>query len=222
MTAMRVNELEFGSLLTYTPRGNSPSADHAHEFMIALKTERFVEDSNGKPVPMSEWVAETIQRNMTTLPFAPFFQPNTILVPTPKSSLMKPDTLWVPERIASALAKIGLGERVQSCLTRVRPVPKAATSLPSNRPTPLDHYNSLRVVGTIFQPQEIVLIDDIITRGATLLGAANRLVDAFPETQIRALVAMRTISNPDKFKELFDPCVGIIELQNNGETLRRP
>jgi len=57
--------------------------------MIALKNERFVEDpTNAKVVLMSEWVAETIKRDRATLPFSSFFQPNTILVPAPKSSLM--------------------------------------------------------------------------------------------------------------------------------------
>ena len=72
------------------------------------------------------------------------------------------------------------------------------------------------------KPDEIVLIDDIVTRGATLLGPANRLADVFPQTRIRAFAAMRTISNPDEFNELYDPCVGTIELRESGDTLRRP
>ena len=219
---MRLTKLEFGALLTYTPRGYSVKIQDAREFMIALKNERFVEDpQNGKLVLMSEWIAKTIQRNMTTLPFASFFQPNTILVPTPKSSLMKPDTLWVPMRIASALARIGLG-KVLPCLTRIKSVPKATSSLPKDRPTPAEHYKSLRVDGSLSKPDEIVLVDDIITRGATLLGAANLLADAFPQTRIRAFAAMRTISNPSEFDKLYDPCIGTIELRESGDTLRRP
>lgn len=222
MTAMRINELEFGSLLTYTPRGNSPSATHAKEFMIALKTEKFIEDSTGKPVPMSEWVAKRIQQNRQNLPFMDFFRQNTILVPTPKSSLMRPDTLWVPKILASALVKAGFGKEVQPCLIRVRPVAKASTSLPWDRPMPLEHYRSMRVQGIISQPEQIVLIDDIITRGATLIGAANRLSRAFPETQIRAFAVMRTISNSNEFVQLNDPCIGNITLRSFGDTIRRP
>ena len=219
---MRITKLEFGALLTYSPRRYSVKIQDAREFMIALKNERFVEDpQNGKLVLMSEWIAKTIQRNMTTLPFASFFQPNTILVPTPKSSLMKPDTLWVPMRIASALARIGLG-KVLPCLTRIKSVPKATSSLPKDRPTPAEHYKSLRVDGSLSKPDEIVLVDDIITRGSTLLGAANLLADAFPQTRIRAFAAMRTISNPSEFDKLYDPCIGTIELRESGDTLRRP
>lgn len=222
MTAMRINELEFGSLLSYTPRGNSPNSNHAREFMIALKTEKFIEDSNGKPVPMSEWVAKKIHQNKTNLPFMHFFQQNTILVPAPKSSLMRPDTLWVPKILASALVKAGFGKEVQACLTRVSAVPKASTSAARNRPMPLEHYRSMRVVGTLSQPEQIVIIDDIITRGATLIGAANRLSKAFPETPIRAFAAMRTISNANEFDNLNEPCIGNITLRSFGDTLRRP
>jgi len=219
---MRIPKLQFSALLSYTPQGYSPSALHARDFMIALKNERFVEDpTSAKVVLMSEWVAETIQRDRAKLPFSSFFQPNTILVPTPKSSLMKPDTLWVPMRIASALARIGLG-KVLPCLTRIKSVPKAASSLPKDRPTPAEHYKSLRVDGSLSKPDEIVLVDDIITRGSTLLGAANRLADAFPQTRIRAFAAIRTISNPGEFDKLYDPCIGTIELRESGDTLRRP
>lgn len=223
MTVMKITELEFGSLLSYTPKGSSPSSIHARNFMILLKSEGFVEKpTTGKSVLMSEWVAETIRQYGKSLPFEHFFQPTTILVPTPKSSLMRPDTLWVPEKIASALAAKNIGARIQPCLNRVRPVPKAATSLAWNRPLARDHYKSLRVEGTISKPDEIILVDDVVTRGATLIGAANRLADAFPDSKIRAFAVMRTISNPNEFNQLIDPCIGSIELRAFGDTIRRP
>lgn len=135
---------------------------------------------------------------------------------------MRPDTLWVPERIASAITKMGFGNKVISCLARTQSVPKAVSSLAKDRPKAIDHYKSMNVTRILSNPDEIILVDDVVTRGATLLGAANLLADAFPETTIRAFAAMRTISNPDEFNRLYDPCVGTIELQNNGDTLRRP
>ena len=99
---MQLSQLEFGTLLSYAPRGDSPEILHSKDVMVALKRDGFVGEP---PILMSEWVARTIQRGRTALPFASFFQPNTILVPTPKSSLMQPNTLWVPERIATALVK---------------------------------------------------------------------------------------------------------------------
>lgn len=171
---------------------------------------------------MSQWIAKTIQLNRAALPFASFFQPNTVLVPVPKSSLMRPDSLWVPLRIASALVGMGLGKTVAPCLIRMKPVAKAAFSVPQARPTVVEHYESLSVQGHLSELDDILLVDDIITRGATLLGAANRLIDAFPHVRIRGFASMRTVSNPDEFEALYAPYIGTIELRPSGDTLRRP
>lgn len=135
---------------------------------------------------------------------------------------MQPNTLWVPMRIATALVKMGLGKEVVSCLVRDDPVPKAASSVPNERPTAIQHYESMSVQGLLSTPDEILLVDDVVTRGATLLGAANRLADVFPQTRIRAFATMRTISNPNEFEKVLVPCVGTIELRGSGDTLRRP
>jgi phosphoribosylpyrophosphate synthetase len=68
---------------------------------------------------------------------------------------------------------------------------------------------------------EILLIDDIVTRGATFLGAANRLIDALPHAHIRAFAIMRTISEPSAFVHIRDPRIGTIQLRNN-EAYRIP
>src|SRR5437773_4962648 len=47
---------------------------------------------------------------------------------------MQRDSLWVPERISTALVKVGLGKESIPLLVRETPVPKAAWSKPSERP----------------------------------------------------------------------------------------
>src|SRR5437867_12301165 len=99
---------------------------------------------------------------MAELRFASFFQKNTVLVPVPSSSLMQPNSLWVPNRIASALVKRGLGREVVPCLVRKTPVRKAAFSKPSERPTPKEHLESIADQGRISEtfPDQILLGDD--------------------------------------------------------------
>lgn len=218
---MQLSTLEFGALLSYSPRGESPEIRNSKRLMTALKSDEFIK-AGTRGITISQWVAQTIKQKKDELPFGSFFQPTMILVPTPKSTLMRPDTLWVPDRLARALVNIGLGSEVAQCLKRIKPVPKATLSEPSERPTAIQHYESMSIQGSLSQPDEIVLIDDIVTRGATLLGAANRLADAFPGTLIRAFAAMRTISNPAEFESWVRPCTGIIELRESGDTLRRP
>jgi hypothetical protein len=64
-------------------------------------------------------------------------------------------------------------------------------------------------------------VDDIITRGATTLGGASRLHEAFPKARIRAFAAMRTMTPPSEFKGITDSCVGVITLMGI-DTYRRP
>jgi len=58
---------------------------------------------------------------------------------------MQRDTLWVPERISTALVKVGLGKESIPLLVRETPVPKAAWSKPSERPKAKDHIGSMSV-----------------------------------------------------------------------------
>lgn len=217
---MLLPSLSFGSLLTYTPRGTSVAQRNSKTFCLALKTDEYL-PIEPKPILMTDYISDIIKDNLTQLPFAGFITNKTILVPTPKSSLIKPDSLWVPQRLTRALANRGLGRAVVECLNRVTAVQKAATSQASERPKATDHYASLEVIGALSEPEEILLIDDVITRGATLLGAASRLKEAFPQANIRGLAMVRTISQPDRFVKILDPCVGTIELSGMG-TIRQP
>ncbi len=137
---------------------------------------------------------------------------------------MKPDTLWVPDRIARAMVANGLGREVVQCLSRAVAVPKSATSDAPNRPKPMRHFETMAIQGRIStSPTEVLLVDDIVTRGATMWGAANRLAEAFPSARIRGFAAVRTISNPNEFEDLYRPVVGTIEFrEETQDTLRRP
>jgi len=189
--------------------------------MLAIKTDHVLDQP---PILPSEWIARTVKQYMPSLPFAAFLTSNSILVPVPSSSLMKEDTLWVPDRIAKALVAKGVRKEVVACLSREIAVPKSATSDAPDRPKPLRHFETIAIQERISQPpDEILLVDDIVTRGATMWGAANRLAEAYPEALIRGFAAVRTISNPYEFEELYRPVKGTIEFRDDlQDTLRRP
>ena len=151
-----------------------------------------------------------IKNNLEKLPFANFFKVNPVLVPTPNSSLTKADTLWVPQRLATALVNNGLGKKVSSCLQREKPLRTFHTN--ADRPKAHEHYNSMSVQKELSEPDEILLIDDFITKGATFIGAANKLADAYPTANIRAFAGIKTISKPEKFRKIYDPCIGKIKI----------
>ena len=189
--------------------------------MLAIKADDYV---GQPPIPMSQWLAQTVKQELSKLPFIHFFSPNTVLVPVPSSSLMQPGTLWIPDRIARSFVAVGVGRQVLACLARTKPLRKAAMSDASSRPTPAEQYETMGVQGTVQgTPKELVLVDDIITRGATFLGAANRLAEAFPSAEIRGFAAMRTISDSSEFESYYKPEKGWIRYrEETGDTLRRP
>jgi len=213
---MKISVVSFGSLLTYTPRGNLTEHFRSRTVMRNLKNDEVLTSGN----LMSTAIAQTLRNDHKNYPFSDYFNEKTMLVPTPKSSLPQRDELWVPQRITSALENQGLGIN-EACLTRVTPLPRSSTSLASNRPKAIQHYDSLQVGESLLEPKEIVLVDDVITRGATAMGAVNRLIEAFPKASIRVFAAMRTMSNPDEFSKIIEPCVGTISLVGE-DTFREP
>lgn len=78
--------------------------------------------------------------------------------------------------------------RGEDCAAR-----KSATAAPGARPTVSRHYESFIVERSSIPPQSIVLIDDVVSKGRSLLAAASRVHEAFPRAQIRVFALVRTM-----------------------------
>ena len=68
---------------------------------------------------------------------------------------------------------------------------------------------------------KLTLIDDVITRGRTLLAAAGRLREAFPRAEIRAFALLRTLGPSETLRQVLDPCEGEIRW-TSGDARRCP
>ncbi len=107
-----------------------------------------------------------------------------------------------------------MGGSVWAGIERRFPVRKSATALNADRPTVRQHYESFAVavysMGTRhpLEPVKFVLVDDVITKGRTILAAAARLHDAFPNADIRAFALIRTMGFVAKIDDPLDPCQG--------------
>src|SRR5262249_37365471 len=143
--------------------------------------------------------------------FSDFLGADVILVPTPGSARLRTGALWTPARICDALVDQGLGERVLACLHRHTAVPKSAVSAPKDRPKAQKHFDTIGVDPPELGIEKLTLVDDVVTRGATLIGAANRLAMAYPKATIRAFALLRAISDGD-ITTFRDPREGVISL----------
>ncbi|MFZ1868780.1 MAG: phosphoribosyltransferase [Steroidobacteraceae bacterium] len=142
-----------------------------------------------------------------------------VLVPVPGSApVQRAD--WVGERLAWCLKEVGLAAEVWPVLRRRHPVRKSAFAAAGERPTVLEHYASFALWGRASvdpcrlagKPRgsglQLTLVDDVITRGRTMIAAASRLREAFPVAQIRAFALLRTLRPDEMLRQVFDPCEG--------------
>lgn len=210
-----IERLDYASFFAYTPKPKFDHARQAKDSMLALKCDKADLDGTCQSAHLARLMSQQLKKYNFD-----FFKNKPVLVPVPKSSPIRPGDLWVPQRVAKNMVEEGLGRAVQPYLKRHTVVRKSAFSSPSNRPKALDHYNSLSVEA-LTDVDDLVLVDDVVTRGATFLGAASRIKERFPNARIRAFALICTRTDPAEFSTFVDPAVGHIELKAR-ESYRRP
>jgi hypothetical protein len=143
------------------------------------------------------------------------------LVPVPGSRSTRPRgaAAW---QLALALRALGLGQQLWPGLVRQAPVRKSATALPGARPTFEEHYDSFAVEAVPGAgAARLILVDDVITRGRTLLAAAARLRSACPHADVRAFAMVRTLGYLSGLDRLRSPCTGVVYWAG-GDVRREP
>lgn len=190
----------------------------AWKAMIGLK---------GSDPAIIDLVAQRLSEQLAAGRFEGFFGDETLLIPAPghapsQSEAQQSNTL----DLAKAMERYGLG-KARRWLSRVRKVPKAAWAQPGQRPTPLDHYKTIRLGASqqlgLGSPAGIIIVDDVVTSGATLYAAACRLRERFPKAHVFGFAAVRTLSNARQIDTVLDPVDdGSITLRFDGLTKRTP
>jgi len=127
-----------------------------------------------------------------------------------------------PVRICQALVRNGLGAGVLTCLERTEAVRKSALSAPGERVSVDRQLETMRIADFPIRPKRITIVDDVVTKGTTLLAAANFLRRVLPDADIAAFALLRTIPVGDRLDRFVDPVVGRIVLTRWGDTRREP
>lgn len=168
--------------------------------------------------------------------FITAFGGRVVLVPVPGSAPAQ-GSHWVGERLAWCLREVGLAAAVWPVLRRREAVRKSAFAAAGERPSVLEHYASFAVErafsdgapigqcslvsGAVGAGMQLTLVDDVITRGRTLLAAARRVCEAFPGAEVRAFALLRTLGRDEVLRHVLDPCEGEVRWAS-GDARRSP
>ncbi|HXP64261.1 MAG TPA: phosphoribosyltransferase [Steroidobacteraceae bacterium] len=205
-----ISTLAFASCYVYSPAGAGVISERSRLLRALLK--------EGNAHFMLKYAVRVRQQTEDSSRLAGFFLSNDVLVPVPRCSPRSRGT-WVAAELAQALVRAGVGGVAWPGLRRIRAVRKSATAASGARPTVACHYDSFEVESVSFRAAGVMLVDDVVTRGRTLLAAAARLTEAFPGTPVRAFALLRTRGMVPGVEHLLEPCTG--EIRWNGSDTRR-
>jgi predicted amidophosphoribosyltransferase len=204
--------LSFASALVYSTRGTS---------QVSFKSRRLRDRIKRGEQLLLDQIAEHVKALANDGKFPGFFDSDVALVPVPGHAPLAPGAVSTTERIAIALRRQRLGGEVVSLLERAVLVNKSAFALAQDRPRANDHLQSLALKPQLINARRFLLVDDFVTRGATLIGASSRIEEGFKGADIRGFALVRSMTDGD-VPLMRDSCVGDIEMDANGETRRRP
>ena len=219
-TAFRpaLRSVSFYSCYIYSPRGTGYASEASRLLCMRLKS--------GDPTWLPAYAGQVREQAMRQDVLTSLFGREVILVPVPGSAPSAAG-VWAAERLAVALHGVGLGKAVWAGVQRRFRVRKSATALNADRPTVRQHHESFAVTELPTSarlstpPSRIVLVDDVITRGRTILAAAARLHEALPNAEIRAFALVRTMGFLPNVSHFLEPCYGVVRWAG-GDARREP
>ena len=174
----------------------------------------------GNP-PTLERVASRLTDMPADHPVRLLVPADAVLVPAPRSTPLAKGALWPAKAIAEAMVAAGVGQRVAPLLTRSMPVRRSTgASTAAGREPPLRHHETLAAPGDMFllgEAEHLVLVDDVVTTGSTLIACASRLAEVAPSARIAAFSVARAERHVtlSQTPQMYSPVVEVITLAND-------
>ena len=204
--------LSFASCYVYAPRAHGPIANASRQICERVK--------RSDPVWLPAYAGFVYRISLRDRQLRQLFSPGAMLIPVPGSAPCS-SARWPSLQLALALSEVGFALRVWTGLHRSVAVRKSATAPQAERPTVRQHYDSFSVTLPHGPVRKIVLVDDVITKGRTLLAAALRLQVELPPAEIEAFALIRTLGFIEQLHHLTAVCHGCVRWAA-GDARREP
>ena len=207
-------KIPYFTLVNYSPRGDSDLSVKSRQICGNIKAGR-----EGTILHAINYLKSFENEELTH-----YFNKNVTLIPIPRSAPLSIGALWPTKVIAELFLKEGFAKEVMPCIERVNPVRKSSFQTKADsRPSVEEHYDSLSVTPVLLVPDQITLIDDVLTLGRTTFACVQRLNETFPKTEIRIFALVRTQSLIPNIEKIIDPSFGVISYSSaTGKTSRNP
>ncbi len=215
------DDLRYGSLLGYAPRGTSAAAKESRALCYAVKQLGVL---GSPPEPAVDVLIGRFASTLATL--GELLGPEVALVPCPPSApsdtSVQTASSSAPQRICRALVRNALCAELLPCLERTEAVRKSAFAAPGERLSVERHLETMRISELPVRPKRVTIVDDVVTKGTTLLAAAALLRRVLPDADIAAFALLRTIPVGARIERVVDPVVGRIIMTRWGDARREP
>jgi predicted amidophosphoribosyltransferase len=190
-----LSELLCGSFLIYPSASTDRSlaARQARGIIWRLK--------QGGVLPTGETLIEYAARRLREeLPGSRLegFFDGAALVPVPTSKKTLPTKhspqLWPADLICDALLKNRLGAKKLVCVVRRETIRSSSSSSPADRPSPMRHLETMDIEPSYLEdcPRPIIMVDDVVTRGSTMLAAASWVKHAYSDSEVKGFAVAAT------------------------------
>lgn len=216
-----LSKLSVGSVLIYPSKDTSNAAKIARAF-VRYRIKQDLAVSTSDKTSAIEYVARAY-KHFAEVNGEQIFKKGGCLVPVPRHTPLLKGALWPALRICEELLRIGLGGEIQPLLERTKAVRQSSTSASKERPSVREHFETLQVKAPLHVLDRLILVDDVVTRGATLVASASHLSAILPDAEIVSFAYARidTDCRLSSSKEMFSPRVEAIEYDERTDHIRR-
>ena len=213
-----LSRIEYASFLVYNPNPKKFSSD------VSALSRRVVDAVKRETAQWArkQRLGERMVGELGDAIRETFFPMGGTLVPMPGHAPFKDPagSHWSARELCQHLACSGLASDWRPLLSRTEAVPKSAFCKPEDRPTVERHAETMTVSPELGVGEVITVVDDVITRGATMLAAVSLLAQAYPSATVRGFALIRSDTDCP-IREVKSPVRGTVTVVPWG-TKREP